>query len=149
MEKVIFPSKISGVLKAPASKSFMQRAIALAVVNSRNIKILNPTYCHDALAGLNIARDFGFKVSENEDEVILERVDNKVPDTILCGESGLAIRLFAPVAALAENPVNLVGEGSLNKRPADFMETTLNQLGVDFSSNNGFPPITIGGPIKK
>lgn len=149
MNKVIFPSKIKGNLNAPASKSFMQRAIALAVVNEGNTKILNPTYCDDALAGLEIARNFGFNVSQDKDFVSLERVSEKIPDQLMCGESGLAIRLFAPIVALANKEVELQAEGSLLKRPADFMEQTFKQLGVGLQTNNGFPPIKINGPIKE
>lgn len=147
MNKLIFPSIIKGKLNAPASKSFMQRAIALAVVNEGNTKILNPTYCDDAIAGLEIARNFGFKVTENKDFVSLERESEIVPDQLMCGESGLAIRLFAPIVALANKEVELNAEGSLLKRPADFMEKTFKQLGVNLQMNQGFPPVKITGPI--
>lgn len=147
MNKAIFPSKIKGALNAPASKSFMQRAIALAVVNEGNTKILNPTYCDDAIAGLEIARNFGFKVSKDKEFVNLEKTSDIVPDRLMCGESGLAIRLFAPIVALASKQVELQAEGSLLKRPADFMEQTFKQLGVGLQTNNGFPPIKINGPI--
>lgn len=146
MNKVIFPSKINGEVFAPASKSFMQRAIALAVLSGTNTIIKNPTYCDDAKAGLNIARNFGFKVTENKDAVIIEKANNNFPDEIFCGESGLAIRLFAPILALANKPVWLVAEGSLLKRPADFMELTFKQLGIEFETTNNFPPIKVKGP---
>lgn len=146
MIKEIFPSKIQGEVLAPASKSFMQRAIALAVLSNSSTKILNPSYCDDAKAGLNIARNFGYTVTENQDSVLIEKANSNFPNEILCGESGLAIRLFAPIAALANNPVQLVAEGSLLKRPASFMESTFKQLGISFETTNGFPPIKVQGP---
>ncbi len=149
MIKDIFPSSISGEVVAPASKSFMQRAIALAVMSNSSTKIFNPSFCDDAKAGLNIARNFGYTVTENTDSVFIEKANNSFPNEIFCGESGLAIRLFAPIAALDKDPVWLVAEGSLLKRPASFMESTFNQLGISFETTNGFPPIKVQGPISK
>ncbi len=147
MIKEIFPSSINGEVLAPASKSFMQRAIALAVMTNSSTKILNPSYCDDAKAGLNIARNFGYTVTENKDSVLIEKGNFTFPNEIFCGESGLAIRLFAPIAALANKPVRLVAEGSLLNRPAEFMESTFKQLGIEFETSNGFPPIMVQGPF--
>lgn len=149
MIKIISPSQIAGKVKAPASKSFMQRAIALAVVNGGDMKILNPSYCDDAIAGLNIARSFGFTIDESSDYIQISKKEDVFPEEIFCGESGLAIRLFAPIAALNNKPVWLIAEGSLQNRPAGFMEETLSQLGIKYETAGGFPPIKIEGPINK
>lgn len=148
MNKVIHPSKINGSVKAPASKSFMQRAIALSVLADGETIIENPSRCDDALAGLNIASSFGCKVYDNETFISIIPDTNVKPISLLCGESGLAIRLFAPIVSLFNHEVELKAEGSLLKRPADFMTSTLNQLGVELKTKNGFPPIKIQGPLK-
>jgi 3-phosphoshikimate 1-carboxyvinyltransferase len=65
-----------------------------------------------------------------------------------CGESGLAIRLFSPVAALYDAEITMTGAGSLKKRPMQMIGDALNQLGVKCSSTDGFLPLTIKGPMK-
>lgn len=148
MIKVIYPSKITGEVKAPASKSFMQRAIALAVLSDSETLIQNPSRCDDALAGLNIAASFGCKVYDNDEFISIIPDKNVKPIKLLCGESGLAIRLFAPIVSLYSHKVELDAEGSLLKRPADFMTDTFNQLGVSIETTKGFPPLKIQGPLK-
>ena len=147
MNKVIFPSQINGYIKAPASKSFMQRAIALSVLATGETIIENPSRCDDALAGLNIAAGFGCKVFDNGSFISIIPNSNIKPKKLLCGESGLAIRLFTPIVSLYNHEVELTAEGSLLKRPADFMTQTLNSLNVKIVTNNGFPPIKITGPL--
>lgn len=148
MNKVVYPSKISGIVKAPASKSFMQRAIALAVLADNETSIENPSRCDDALAGLNIAASFGCKVYDNGSFISIIPSLGFKPEKLLCGESGLAIRLFTPIVSLFSHEVELLAEGSLLKRPTDFMNDTLQQLGVSLTSNNGFPPLKISGPLQ-
>jgi len=64
-----------------------------------------------------------------------------------CGESGLAIRMFSPIAALFPAEITMVGANSLKKRPMRMIEEALNQLGVKCTSTDGFLPLTIQGPI--
>ncbi len=148
MNKVIYPSNISGSVKAPASKSFMQRAIALSVLANGETLIQNPSHCDDALAGLNIASAFGCDVYDNGSFISIIPSNFRAPKQLHCGESGLAIRLFTPIAALFSNEIELLAEGSLLKRPADFMTEPMKQLGVSISTDNGFPPLKIKGPLK-
>ncbi len=147
MNKVIFPSKINGHVKAPASKSFMQRAIALSVLANGKTIIENPSRCDDALAGLNIAAGFGCKVFDNGNSISIIPSNMPKPKKLLCGESGLAIRLFTPIVSLFSHKVELTAEGSLLKRPAEFMTNTLNRLSVKITTNNGYPPLKIIGPL--
>jgi 3-phosphoshikimate 1-carboxyvinyltransferase len=148
MNKIIYPSSIKGTVKAPASKSFMQRAIALSVLADKETIIENPSYCDDAIAGLNIAKNFGCKVTDNKTTISISPNKNIKPNLLNCGESGLAIRLFTPIVSLYSHTVELQAEGSLLKRPADFMTETLKQLNVDIDTHNGFPPIKVTGPLK-
>jgi 3-phosphoshikimate 1-carboxyvinyltransferase len=148
MNKVIYPSAISGSVKAPASKSFMQRAIALSVLAKGETLIQNPSHCDDALAGLNIASAFGCEVYDNGSFISIIPSNFAAPKKLHCGESGLAIRLFTPIAGLFSNEIELMAEGSLLRRPADFMTEPMRQLGVSISTANGFPPLKIKGPLK-
>jgi 3-phosphoshikimate 1-carboxyvinyltransferase len=65
-----------------------------------------------------------------------------------CGESGLGIRMFTPIAALSSQSITLTGSGSLLTRPMDFFDEILPQLSVKVQSNNGKLPLQIQGPLK-
>ncbi len=65
-----------------------------------------------------------------------------------CGESGLSIRMFTPLAALSAAPVTITGSGSLLTRPMNFFDEVLPQLGVKVNSNEGKLPLQIQGPLQ-
>jgi 3-phosphoshikimate 1-carboxyvinyltransferase len=64
-----------------------------------------------------------------------------------CGESGLGIRMFTPIAALSNELINIEGKGSLVKRPMHFFDEILPLVGVKVISQKGFLPIQIQGPL--
>ena len=47
-----------------------------------------------------------------------------------CGESGLGIRMFSPIASLWREELILTGEGSLLSRPVAMIQGPLKELGV-------------------
>jgi 3-phosphoshikimate 1-carboxyvinyltransferase len=147
MERYVDPSAIKGIIKAPASKSMTQRAIAAALLADGQSIILNPSYCDDSLAAMSMAVGLGARVEPQSGELkIIGSVELKEPK-LNCGESGLAIRMFSPIAALYPSEITLVGANSLKKRPMVMIEEALNQLGVKCKSTGGFLPLTIQGPL--
>jgi len=148
MERSIDPSFISGQVMAPPSKSMSQRAIAAATLADGESVILNPSYCDDSLAAMGIAVSLGARV---EPEVKKMRITGSAEikeKKLNCGESGLAIRMFSPVAALFDEEITITGSGSLKKRPMFMIGDALNQLGVKCTTTDGFLPLTIKGPIR-
>jgi 3-phosphoshikimate 1-carboxyvinyltransferase len=65
-----------------------------------------------------------------------------------CRESGLCLRMFSPLAALAQEELVLTGSGTLCRRPVAMVEAPLKNLGVSCWSENGFPPLRVKGPLK-
>ena len=55
--------------------------------------------------------------------------------------------MFTPIIALCDKKITIKGEGSLKKRPMNFFDGTLPQLGVNFKSKNGKLPLIIQGPM--
>ncbi len=148
MERYIDPSAIKGVIKAPASKSMTQRAMAAALLADGQSIIHNPSYCDDSLAAMSIVVGLGARIEPDVNELKINgSVELKEPK-LNCGESGLAIRMFSPIAALYPTQITMVGANSLKKRPMIMIEEALKQLGVKSSSAGGFLPLTIHGPIK-
>ena len=100
MERYLEPSKIKGQLNAPASKSMTQRAIAAALLADGQSIIHNPSYCDDSLAAMSIACGLGARVEPQANELKINGSGVLKEPKLNCGESGLAIRMFSPIAAL-------------------------------------------------
>lgn len=141
------PSKIKGTLKVPPSKSYMQRAVAAALLAKGKSSLQNASFCEDAHASLRIARALGAEIILHDDSVEIQgRLSPKQKD-IDCGEAGLSTRMFAPLAALLEQEIILQGRGSLLKRPMTMLEGPLKKLGASIKLNQGFLPAQIQGPL--
>lgn len=147
MIRLVKTSKIEGTIKVPSSKSLMIRALAMSFLSKSTTTLLNPNYCQDTLATINILKNLGCQVHQEKEKVTIEKGELQIPDEISCEESALNLRLFAPIIALSEKPVWLIAKGSLQKRPAEFMTKTFRQLGVKFNTTKGFPPLHILGNI--
>jgi len=148
MFAVIHPSHLNGTIQAPASKSSMQRACAAALLAKGRSVIHHPGRSNDDKAALDIIKRLGADIISNHEDVIVESSGvNPIASDVNCGESGLSIRMFTPIIALAEKQITINGEGSLLNRPMDFFDEVLPRLGVDVQSNNGRLPIKIKGPL--
>jgi 3-phosphoshikimate 1-carboxyvinyltransferase len=143
------PSKISGAIQAPASKSAMQRACAAALIRKGTTIIHNPGNSNDDKAALDVIQQLGAKIEVDGSQlIVISNGVNPISDKLNCGESGLGIRMFTPIAALSENEITITGEGSLVTRPMDFFDQILPQLGVTVRSNQGKLPLIIQGPLQ-
>jgi 3-phosphoshikimate 1-carboxyvinyltransferase len=69
-------------------------------------------------------------------------------NVIHCGESGLSVRMFTPIAALHYESIYIHGHGSLTKRPLSFFTEVLPNINVECKSNNGFLPLEVKGPLQ-
>ncbi|MGG9964431.1 3-phosphoshikimate 1-carboxyvinyltransferase [Ferruginibacter sp. SUN106] len=149
MKAKINPSVINGTLVAPTSKSSMQRACAAALLHDGETTISNPGKSNDDLAALDIIQKLGASVVISNEELIINNQGSKLSgDNINCGESGLSIRMFTPIAALSDQSVTINGTGSLLKRPMDFFDEIFPQLDIAIESNKGMLPIKIKGPLQ-
>ncbi len=149
MRAIVYPASLSGSQVAPASKSSMQRACAAALLHHGKTQIFNPGHSNDDLAAIDVIQKLGAKVQSHTDhlEVNSNGVQPIGPE-MNCGESGLGIRMFTPIAALSNQPITIQGKGSLVKRPMHFFDEIFPSLGVQIQSNNGYLPIAIQGPLK-
>ncbi|MBU0586485.1 shikimate dehydrogenase, partial [Candidatus Micrarchaeota archaeon] len=144
-------SEISEDVTAPSSKSMMVRAVAAALLCKGKTTIFNPSFCDDAIAALGIIKELGARVLEKEDCLEIDGIGNPYTrdydETVLeCLESGLSIRMFAPIVALQASKTTLNASGSLKKRPIVQIEK-LNELGVECKTSGGHAPVIINGPI--
>ncbi|MBX9733535.1 MAG: 3-phosphoshikimate 1-carboxyvinyltransferase [Chitinophagaceae bacterium] len=143
------PGKVSGNIYAPASKSSMQRACAAALLRTGTTVIKNPGISNDDKAALDVIQKLGatYTFDEQNELVIFSTGVNPVGEEMNCGESGLGIRMFTPIAALSKQAITIHGTGSLLTRPMDFFDDIFPQLGVSIQSNAGKLPLHIQGPL--
>lgn len=148
MNVVVFPSQLSGKVKVPGSKSIMQRLCALALLHSGITIIHHPDYSDDSETALRIISVLGARVTREEDLLRIESLGEvSYSGALNFGESGLACRMFLPIAALSRNKISLTGEGSLLKRPLTFFNEVMPVLGVLMLSKDGLLPFVIQGPL--
>ena len=156
MVAIVHPSKLTGSQTAPASKSSMQRACAAALIHIGKTIIHNPGHSNDDLAALDVIQKLG-AIVETE-RLVNEKGDlgsivvnsngvKPIGPSMNCGESGLGIRMFTPIAALSSDLISIEGKGSLVKRPMHFFDEILPKVGVKVQSQKGFLPIEIQGPL--
>lgn len=149
--KCVFKSIINGRVSAPPSKSMMQRAVAAGLLAVGTSTISNPSYCDDGLASIRAAQALGASVEKAGNNVVIEsngRENKLISEMIDCGESGLSIRMFTPIASVYCRQITLTGTGSMLERPVGMVEAPLKALGVQCNARNGKPPITVQGPLK-
>ena len=149
MKVELSPSALNGTITAPASKSAMQRACAAALLRKGETILSNPGVSNDDKAALNIIQQLGASYTCEDGKVRIQ--SNGVQpanNTIDCHESGLSIRMFTSIAALSDQLITVQGSGSLAKRPMNFFDDVLPQLGVECKSNNGYLPLHIKGPLQ-
>jgi len=101
------------------------------------------------MAAIEIARVLGAAVAVADDRIVLEpsgQIAGNV--TLNCGESGLALRMFSPVAALFPGVITLTGHGSLLQRPVNMISDALSQLGVKVDTEGGLLPVRLSGRLR-
>lgn len=148
MKVTIHPSKLSGNIQAPASKSSMQRACAAALLRKGETIIHNPGHSNDDKAAVGIIKALGAEVEHMKEALrVTSHGIHPVEKEINCGESGLSIRMFTPLVALSDKEITISGSGSLVTRPMDFFDEILPKLGVKIKSSNGRLPMLVQGPL--
>jgi 3-phosphoshikimate 1-carboxyvinyltransferase len=156
MKVEVRPSLLTGRIEAPGSKSDAQRMVACALLAKGVTTIHRFPDNDDCEAALQIVQDLGAIVTRKGSTVEIKggfphafaAGIRNAKDEIQCGESGLASRMFASIAALSETPVTITGKGSLMKRPFHDLIGALEQSGVSVDSNQGCLPMRVRGPLK-
>ena len=149
MRAIVYPGNVTGEQVAPASKSSMQRACAAALLHVGDTVISNPGHSNDDLAAIDVIQKLGATVVQTATQLnVRSKGVQPIGPEMNCGESGLGIRMFTPIAALSSHSILIQGAGSLLKRPMHFFDTIFPELSVRVHSQKGFLPITIQGPLK-
>ena len=151
VEKV---DRISGCIKAPASKSYSHRAFIAAALAEGESVLRDPLYSEDTLATLEACEALGALFQRYPDKCIVQGtagyIRTPTPENIVdVKNSGTSVRILSSIAAIAPraNYTIFTGDESLRKRPMQDLIDALENLGVDIvsSQSNGTPPIIVKG----
>jgi len=164
MEKVCISGEIAGRIESPSSKSAMQRAVACALLADGRSEIsFSGSPCADSQAAGRVAAALGATLEWAKDRLTmygsplfsrqsaLTIPDSENPDEakiLECGESGLCMRMFSPLASLLDRKIIMMAEGSLALRPMAMMEAPFAQAGVSCRTDSGHPPVELKGPLR-
>lgn len=132
----------------------MQRACAAALITPGTTIIDNFGNSNDEKAALDIIAKLGATINKLSNELAITSNDfifrSQFPEKnviVNVGESGLSMRMFAPIAGLFNFDIIFTGEGSILKRPMNFFDEILPLLDVEVHSNEGKLPVTLRGPL--
>lgn len=162
MNRSVKPSALAGRVRAPSSKSSLQRALVCAALAPGTSEITEATWSADSLAACSAAEALGARIERGPDRALIRGIPPEalpdggaLPETpdgtpliLSCGESGTALRMLTAVAALFHREILLGGKGTLTRRPLGPIEGPLRALGADCSTSGGFVPVRVRGPLR-
>lgn len=148
-ERTLHPkTNVTGHFTAPCSKSYAQRAIAIASLCAQPVVLKNYGESDDTIAALRILNAFGgeFLLENNQLAITkgIQRSSDKLY-TLDVGEAGLSTRLFSAFSLLFESEIVITGHGSILQRPMDMVIEVLQQFEKTVVSRDGFLPLTVSG----
>lgn len=138
----IVPTKLTGSVNVPSSKSFAHRAIISACLAHGVSKIDNINFSDDINATCDAMISLGAKIKRDNNSLIIEGIDNLIDKNIDidCIESGSTLRFLVPIACALNKGINhFIGRGKLGQRPMGIYEKLFkenNLYFVDKSSEN-------------
>ena len=142
-------NRLFGEVTPPCSKSYAQRALAAALLASGRTTLRGIELCRDTLSAIATIKALGAEVEIADDNTLyIDGGLNPRCRRLNVGESGLAARLFTPVASLHNEPITIEGEGTLLHRPMAMMVEPLQELGVKVRDGGGRLPIEVCGPMR-
>ena len=140
-------SAVRGRVSPPASKSHTHRAFFLSSLANGKSLITNPLLSADTLSTLNSIRSIGASVWKGCSGIQITGGNLHPPTVEVDTEnSGTTMRLLAGISSMFSDRVTITGDDSLKKRPMSELLNALGQMGVECSSDEGYPPVTVKGP---
>lgn len=151
MHLVVAPSRLTGEVEIPGSKSHTIRAVVLASLASGTSRIAAPLDSSDTRAALDAARLFGAEVSAGEEWIVAGTSGRPAlpGDVVDVGNSGTTLRIFLGVAALCDGWTFFTGDEQTRRRPLQPLIDAYRSLGAEgfCARGNGCAPAALRGRI--
>ncbi len=155
MELVVNPSRLTGAVSIPGSKSQTIRAVAIGALASGRSRIESPLVSADTLAAVDAYCALGAAIERLDDacwEVEGTGGQLSAPsDVIDVRNSGTTLRIAVGSGALLnEGQAVFTGDAQVRRRPIGPLLQSLNDLGAsaDSTCNNGCAPVVVSGRLR-
>ena len=143
----ITPSKLSGTVHVPASKSISHRALICAALANGTSVIDNLLECDDTDATIGILSAMGAKIHKDGTKTIVNGITAANKEIKAdCFESGSTLRFLIPVAAALGCSSEFTGRAKLPQRPITPYFTELAKNGIVFETKE--MPYRFSGQLK-
>jgi len=116
-------------ITVPGSKSIANRALLLAALLDKDIKIENIPECDDTISMIRC----------------LEKLKNSKgsPIKLFTGDAGTTTRFLTAFSTLRDKEIIISGSKRMNERPIKPLSDALNELGANIQINKSCPPLHI------
>lgn len=153
MKWIVRPSRLSGSITIPPSKSHTIRALLIGTLAEGTSRIRKPLLTGDGASALGAARSLGATVDYSGDLLTISGCGADVAagnDRFAMGNSGTGTNLFTSAAALGARQRRFDGDSSLRSRPFKPLLDALVPLGARYTRErtDGDLPFTIAGPLR-
>ncbi len=147
MKVEIRPSRLSGTVNAPSSKSMAHRILICAGLSEGESITDNIIYSEDMLATLDCLEALGAQVTRGDGFVKIKGADPRASEGGIfpCRESGSTLRFFVPVAMLSEEKSLFTCKGRLAERPMEVYEKLAGEKGLFYEKTSD--GITVSGVL--
>jgi 3-phosphoshikimate 1-carboxyvinyltransferase len=148
----------AGTVQLPGSKSISNRVLLLAALSSGRTLIHDLLDSDDTRVMLTALQELGCGVQRGVNGVATDVAITgmggelpKSPAKLFLGNAGTAMRPLTAALAVLGGDFALSGVPRMHERPIGDLVDALRQLGcqIDYSGNDGFPPLHIGKPSLK
>ena len=134
----IEPTKLSGNVTIPPSKSLAHRAIISAGLAKGTSEIHNIQFSDDMIATIDGMRALGAKIEEKQNSIVVEGIksfDELEEQIIDCNESGSTLRFLMPISTLFSGETRFIGQGKLGTRPLNTYEEIFEKQEISYTSS--------------
>ena len=147
----------SGTVNLPGSKSISNRVLLLAALSRGRTLIHDLLDSDDTRVMLDALRAIGCTVEQVGVSLAVTGLGGQAPQLstqstkLFLGNAGTAMRPLTAALAVLGGDFELSGVARMHERPIGDLVDALRALGcaVDYTGNDGFPPLRIGQPALK
>jgi len=156
--RVAAAARLAGDLRLPADKSVAHRALLFNAMGTGRAEVTLYRPGDDVISTVSALRTLGAIEAVTDDGEGITRVTihgggsetgAKLPgdggETLDCGNSGTAMRLFAGALAGRPATATLIGDASLSGRPMERIAEPLRLVGGGIATRDGHAPLVIAG----
>ncbi len=137
--------RLQGEISVPASKYHAHRALMLASLAEGESRIKGGVAAKHVQSTIEVLTGLGTPIEKTPDGFLVRGGLPYRPlrDTVSVGSSGTTLYFMTGLASLADAPVTITGQKYFQRRPVGPLLEALSDCGVELSSANATPPITV------